>query len=319
MAEKTAIEWADSTANFWIGCTKDGPGCVFCYAEEQQDHRFHRVEWGPRGDRSYCAAGWGILAKYHRVAAANDNVDPELGRRRRIFINSLADSFDDHASIIWRVDMLDLIERSTAVNCLLLTKRIENVEAMVPEHWKRPGGWPEHVWLGITVVNQEEANRDIPILLDLKARFGIKVAFLSIEPMIGPIDLEAICTGWYFINALSGLKYHDAPEGEHSATEYGAKLDWIIVGGESGKSEHIRLIHPAWVRHIQRACRDFGVPFLFKQWGEWSPAPEIIDAGGTLFHKFEDGTWMQRRGKHDSGRALDGATYTEFPDERLAA
>ena len=72
-------------------------------------------------------------------------------------------------------------------------------------------------------------------------------------------------------------------------------------------------MHPDWARTLRDQCAAAGVPFFFKQWGEWSAAPEIIDAGGTSFSKFDDGTWMQRVGKHDAGAMLDGQKHREMP------
>lgn len=290
MAETTKIEWTDSTANYWIGCTKDGQGCVFCYAEADWDKRKSRVTWGPRGDRSECKAGPAVIKKFQRAANDNGGVDPELGRRRRIFINSLSDSFDDHQSIMWRPRMFADLEAATHLDIQLLTKRPENVVDMVPAHWLEPGGWPQNIWLGISVPTQKEAREDIPVLRALKRKYGIPVAFLSCEPLLedlGDIDLSDI--------------------------------DWVIAGGESGRSA--RSMHLNWVRRLRDQCAAAGVPFLMKQWGEWAPAGQSVTAGHRI-HEFgydEVGQCrLHRVGKKAAGRMLDGVTHTEFPISPLA-
>jgi protein gp37 len=89
-------------------------------------------------------------------------------------------------------------------------------------------------------------------------------------------------------------------------------IDWVIVGGESGPGA--RPMHPDWARSLREQCAAADVPFLFKQWGEWTPAPEVIDASGQMFHRFDDGTWVQRIGKNAAGRLLDGRTHDSFPE-----
>ncbi len=309
MAKDTAIEWADATANFWIGCTKDGAGCVNCYAEADWDKRKHRVQWGDRGERSYCKAGWSLIRRLHAIALANGGVDPELGHRRAVFVNSLSDSFDPHPSIAWRARMLDEIEACDGVDSLLLTKRIENVAGMVPSRWL--AAWPRHVALGISVPTQKEADQDVPQLVRLKRAAGIRTVFLSIEPLVGPVTIP-----------LELLR----------------QIDWVIVGGESGK--HARPMHPDWVRALRDACAEAGVPFFFKQWGDWLPwEPEHVPGwksqnggwldGNTLpdFNDADLTDWTdaclydgddvcchQRVGKHAAGRLLDGVLHNDRPE-----
>ena len=298
MADRTNIEWADSTANLWIGCTKLSPGCDNCYAERDWDHRKHRVTWGPHGDRSFCAAGWDLILRMQRRAAGNNGVDPDLGRKRRIFVNSLSDFFDNHRSIIWRDEAFRLFEACRDVILILVTKRPENVIRMVPEGWLLPGGWPAHVWLLTSAEDQERYDHRWPILRDLP---GPAVKGLSIEPMLGPISLRDLL-----------------------------HLDWVIVGGESGPNA--RPMHPDWAQSLRDQCQAAGVPFLFKQWGEWLPAVSE-DTGEGLVMWPEDGRdleqdfseWgrhpirnlpgqeMWRVGKKRAGRFLAGRTWDEVP------
>jgi protein gp37 len=301
MAATTNIEWADSTANFWIGCTKDGAGCVNCYAESEWDKRRHRVEWGPRGARSECKAGPILLRKLHHAAATNLGVDPDLGRRRRVFINSLSDSLDPHPSIVWRDAMFAQMQDCWTLDLLLLTKRIENLAEMAPASW-RFAAWPRHIWTGISVPTQKEADEDLPLLVELKHRFGIRRIFLSLEPLIERVDIP------------DELMQH---------------VDWAIVGGESGRNP--RPMHPDWERTLRHQCGRLGVPYLGKQWGEWSPnrgslpafgigSPEIRCAwpdgtveGGTMHQHGGAGIPLWRVGKRAAGRLFDGIEHNGFP------
>lgn len=236
MAKDTKINWADSTFNPWIGCTKIGPGCDNCYAKADFEDRRQRVVWGAGNPRSRTKT-WGDPVRWNSQHAA---FFAKHGRRRRVFCASLADVFDNEVPNEWRTDLWDLIRATPNLDWLLVTKRIGNAYGMLPLYFNAER-YP-HVWLGITVTSQEEADRDIPKLLGINS--GIK--FLSMEPLLGAIQL-----------------------GEHGLHGGPGQLDWVIVGGESGPNA--RPMHPIWVDSIRKQCESAGVPFLFKQWGEWIP------------------------------------------------
>lgn len=181
MADNTKIEWADATANFWIGCTKLSPACDHCYAERDWDHRKHRVTWGPHGDRSPVKAGADVMRKMQRRAAAFKS---EHGRPPRVFINSLSDFADNHRSIdpAWREAVWQAARDCPDVVLMILTKRPQNLPYYLPSDW---GQGYLNVWIGTTVENQVEADRRIPDLLATPA----VVRFLSCEPLLGPVDL----------------------------------------------------------------------------------------------------------------------------------
>jgi protein gp37 len=147
MAETTEISWAHSTFNPWIGCTKVSPGCDNCYAATLMDDRYGRVKWGAGEARSARRRGTS-RSRWNRKAAAS-------GKPWRVFCASLADVFDNEVPDEWRTDLWALIAATPHLTWMLLTKRIGNVTYPMPHN----------VWLGITVVNQEEADRDIPKLL----------------------------------------------------------------------------------------------------------------------------------------------------------
>jgi protein gp37 len=302
MAITSNIEWTDATWNPWVGCTKISPACDHCYAAVSTAARTlaHRLGietlWGAGIHRYRTSeANWQQPLKWNDRHA---EFYAQHGRRRRVFCASLADVFDNEVPAQWRSDLFKLIDSTKNLDWLLLTKRIGNVRNLT----RGVSAWP-NVWLGATICNQEEADRDIPKLLATPAR----VRFLSIEPMLGPIDLST----WIgdrqkdvIARRLAGLPYE-----RHF-------VDWVIAGGESG--HHARPMHPAWARSIRDQCRDAGVPFLFKQWGEWGPNIEYPTADayrwpiGNGMDSLTD-WWSYRVGKKAAGRLLDGVTHDGFP------
>jgi len=354
MSENSKIEWTDATFNPWEGCQKVGPGCDHCYAEAR-NVRFAggtSVNWGEHAPRRRTSpanwrkplawnarpflecreCGWrgDRPASINGVAACPEvacaSLDVVLARRR-VFCASLADVFDNAVDPTWRVDLFRLIAKTPNLDWLLLTKRIGNARAMlnyvVDELSHGINSWDElpwpGVWLGATVVNQAEADRDIPKLLAVPAC----VRFLSMEPLLGPVDLTAVsftASPGHFGDAL---QWHHHPHG--SRDEPYPAVGWVISGGESGPDA--RPLHPDWARDLRSQCAAAGVPFLFKQWGEWLPA----DTDGESFAAADDGSnrelegrlhatrlgaqTMMRVGKHTAGRLLDGRTHDEFPHQ----
>jgi len=283
MSANTKIEWADHTFNPWEGCQKVGPGCDHCYAEAR-NARFgggQAVNWGPGAPRRRTSAkNWQLPIKWNVEAAAK-------GIRYRVFCASLADVFDNAVDPAWRVDLFDLIEATPNLDWLLLTKRIGNVQPMMCDvgHSRvwldrqiAAGQLPRNVWLGVTVVNQDEYDRDAQKLLRVPA----SKRFLSIEPLLGPI---------------------------HGAPSIGA-FDWVIVGGESGHGA--RPMHPDWARSLHDQCDWYSVPFFFKQWGEWLPAMQHGAREGA-FIEINASDAPVRVGKKAAGRHLDGRTWDEVP------
>jgi len=314
MGEKTKISWSDSTANLWIGCTKVSPACDHCYAERDWDHRFGRVQWGPDGDRSEAKSGWELIEKFNREAAKNGGIDPELGRRRRIFVNSLSDIGDNHRSILWHAEAFALFDRSPCVDILLVTKRPKMLLKLIERHapdWLRPGAWPAHVWVLVTVEDQERADERREAFRAIPA----KVRGVSYEPALGPVDW----TGWEFIQ-------------------------WLIAGGESG--DKARTSDANWFRAALKWAGEHSIAFHFKQWGEWLPSGQFMNdygrvTGGTatsegrmrvhyrdassnevkILWPFKgvptkangEGVLCFKAGKDLAGNKLDGREWLEFP------
>lgn len=176
MGENSKIQWTDHTFNPWIGCQKVSPGCDHCYAEALMDKRYHKVEWGPQGERKRTSqANWRLPLRWAKAAR-------KAGERPRVFCASLADVFDNQVDQSWRIDLFDLIGETEELDWLLLTKRPENIAKMLPTNWG--DGW-SNVWLGTTCEDQATFNRRWPILLTVPA----VVRFISYEPAIGQLSM----------------------------------------------------------------------------------------------------------------------------------
>lgn len=220
--------------------------------------------------------------------------------RRRVFCSSLSDWLDNEVPIEWLIDLLDVIRQTPNLDWLLLTKRIGNFGSRLDKarrycceerrdlsvsvwNWMANGDAPPNVWLGATVVNQAEVDRDIPKLLSTPAA----VRWISVEPMLGPIDLDY----WPIYG----------PDREQM-------LNWVVCGGESGPAA--RPMHPDWARSLRDQCVTAGVPFLFKQWGEHAPNWMNDDDGDPI----PGSEWIDRMGKRAAGRTLDGRTWSQWPE-----
>lgn len=285
MAEKTGIEWTDSTFNPWWGCTKISPACDNCYAADL-DKRTGGDHWGNVPRRRTSEKNWNDPRRWQKAA---DVFMGAYGRKRRVFCASMADVFDNQVPTEWRDDLWSLISECPDLDWLLLTKRPQNIGGMLPEFWDEVKG---HVWLGTTIEDQQRADQNIPHLL----KHDSAVRFLSCEPMVGAIDLAHVAysmrgfgplwaeplTGWTRAQG-HGYRERDLPN----------KINWVIAGGESGP--HARVADPAWFRQLRDQCAEAGVPFLFKQWGNW------------------DENMQHVRDKKDAGRVLDGVTHDGYP------
>lgn len=298
MAKNSKIEWTHHSFNPWIGCSKMSAGCANCYAETYAG-RFSMAYWGPKAQRVRTSdENWRQPLRWNRQAEQD-------GVRRRVFCASLADIFETNEQLVkWRRSLFHLIEQTTALDWLLLTKRPENVNDMVPAAWHNAGRWPRHVWVGTSVEDQAAAEERIPHLLDVPA----PVRFLSCEPLLGPVDLSR----WLLCDVCGGSGiYYDEITQQNEYCGCGPALEWVIVGGESGHKA--RVMHPDWARTLRDQCNQAGVPFFFKQRGEWTwDYPQGI----SLAHRkqrYMYGITFYRVGKNLAGRELDGRTWDELP------
>lgn len=293
MGANSAIEWTHHTFNIVWGCQRVSPGCQHCYAETLAKRYGHNV-WGPAKTterREMSAAYWRQPYKWEREAKAS-------GQRARVFCGSMSDVFEDHPTNNWaRANLFGLIEETPHLDWLLLTKRPENIDRMLPIDWLRRAR--NNVWFGTSVEDQQRADERIPHLLNVPA----KVRFLSCEPLLGPVDLSEWLDPGYETGGPQG--WQGTPVGIH----------WVIAGGESGHGA--RPMHPAWARSLRDQCQAAGVAFFMKQWGEYTPYYEQADPESGQLRLAEFTKGMQRVGKARAGRLLDGRTWDELPGQVL--
>lgn len=256
MGETTNISWTKVTFNPWVGCTQISPGCNHCYAAAS-DRRFTGGQhWGagaPR--RRTVASNWRNPLRWNNEAQKSGEFWP-------VFAASQADIFDNEVDPAWREDFWELVRATPALTWQIVTKRVGNVRKMLPPDWG--DGYP-NVWLGITVVNQLEADRDIPKLFLVPA----SLRFLSVEPMLAGIDLTRIVfeDGYKSVNALTGVVLTNLTGGA-AVHNIGPKIDWVITGGESKQpGQPARAFDLAWADLIAADCANAGIPFFMKQTG----------------------------------------------------
>lgn len=245
MAKETGIPWTDSTFNSWWGCTKVGPACDHCYAEAV-DLRTQQSHWGAGVPRRLLSEN--ARNEPYRWQRAADKFRAENGRDRRVFTLSMGDLFDNEVPSAWRADHMHIMEQCNRLQWQVCTKRIGNVEKMVPPNWLER--WPQHVGMLITVVDQKEADRDIPKLLRLKSGWCLPWVGLSMEPILERVDLSP----------------------------YLRHLDWIILGGESGKDFRAWDGFVDYARDLRNQCADAGTAFFMKQMSAYHPADTMIPA-----------------------------------------
>ena len=317
MAENSKILWTHHTINFWWGCAKVSDACTHCYAEGQDAHYYPEggvnpsrlgpakpSHWGPNAPR-LLRVGPAIreAMRYQRQAEKE-------GIRYRAFTNSMADFFEDRRDLDEaRLQALEAIRRTPNLDWLLLTKRPERVIALlnrVRDAIELEGGsgnqalriwidgWlegkpPANVWLGTTCENQEWTDRRLADLLKVSAA----VRFLSVEPMLGEVHLKGDLAG----------------------------LHWVIAGGESGAQA--RPMQAGWARALRDQCAAAGIPFIFKQWGEFCAPSQLPEEAFVIWDANENAAGNpdlnrpMRFGKKVTGRFLDGVEHEAYPVPNL--
>ena len=318
MGDATNISWTESTWNPITGCDEVSPGCDHCYAKTLAE-RFR----GTPGH--YFERGFDVVLR-------PDKLDQPLRwtRPRRIFVDSMSDVFHKDVSDDYVAQVFAIMALAPQHTFQLLTKRhgrmrsLLNSQTFLQLVWDRMRAmsfdrttnmaprlvlptsleWPlPNVWAGVSVEDQDRANLRIPALLDTPA----VVRFISCEPLLGPVDLFA-----------------------SSRIDRDPGIDWVIAGGESGRGA--RPMHPQWARLLRDECKEAGIPFHFKQRGEytwehstddpwaWTPADTWVNSatGETANEELamaSGGSWTGawRVGKKRAGRILDGHTHDDYP------
>jgi protein gp37 len=214
MAMKSSIEWTESTWNPLTGCTKISPGCKHCYAERMA------LRLQAMGQANYVN---GFALTLHEEAL---ELPLRWKKSQTIFVNSMSDMFHAKVPSDFILRAFDVMRRAHWHRFQILTKRADRLLALSEQL-----PWADNIWMGVSVENTPYTYR-----IDRLRDTGAAVKFLSLEPLLGPLD--NLC--------LDGI-------------------DWVIVGGESGPGA--RAMRSEWVISIRDQCVEAGVPFFFKQWG----------------------------------------------------
>jgi len=288
----TKIEWSQETWNPITGCSPVSEGCENCYARRMADRLKGRYGY-PKNDPFRPGT-------FHPGKIGINIFRPG----KRVFVCSMGDFFHDAVTREMREEVYKVIENHPNINFIFLTKRPQNVMS----YWI---GDCDNVWLGVTAENQQRADERIPILLQIPAI----VRFVSVEPMLGPIDLIKAGLRPIFKN----------PTGDPPMMELLPNIDWVICGGETGPGA--RPMHPDWVRSLRNQCQESGTPFFFKSWGEWitknksyPPNEETpiqwINIPFVKTYCWNEDYWAYQVGKKAAGRILDGRTWEEYPNAK---
>ncbi|MDX5935630.1 phage Gp37/Gp68 family protein [Acidithiobacillus thiooxidans] len=268
MSDKTGISWTDATWNPVTGCTKVSQGCKHCYAERD----WARLSANPKAVSYYGRA-------FTDVACHADRLNQPLRwqKPRMIFVNSMSDLFHESVPDAFIDQVFAVMALAEQHIFQVLTKRPERMLAYLSTPGReyvigekampavRPDcfgvqEWPiPNVWLGVSAEDQETADARIPLLMQAPAA----LRWVSAEPLLGPIDFEAVPVGMF-----GPLRPYQA-----SVTTFNQRIKWVVAGGESGPDA--RPMHPDWVEAIQEQCTQAHVPFFFKQWGEWLPLTQM--------------------------------------------
>ncbi len=321
----TKIEWTrgddGSLGETWnpvTGCSHVSAGCTNCYAE--------RITARFRKDHK----PWTAANAKHNVVLHPDRLEIPLHwkKPRKIFVNSMSDLAHEEVPDEFIALVFQVMQSARKHTFQILTKRPDRMMSFFGRV-KRWEGWytldgeeikgyrgnaaiigdddnwpPQNVWLGVSVEDQKTADERIPLLLQTPAA----VRFVSYEPALGAVDF-----GIYLSrdNMFPMPGFKDPLPG----------LNWIIAGGESGPGA--RPSHPDWFRSVRDQCQAAGVPFFFKQWGEWLPSLDVPSGHADTYSHKRQGSrnpcqslgdeLMVKVGKKAAGRLLDGRTWDQFP------
>jgi protein gp37 len=297
---ETTIEWTKrpgtvgATWNVSTGCNKVDRGCKNCYAEKM--HKRLTAMGQPKYLHDFLdgALPWEAALK-----------EPAKWRKpRTVFVNSMSDLFHEKIDFNFLIKVFQVIKDTPRHTYLVLTKRPERAWQFYQHMEVCSGGqwdFPPNMWLGTSINDQASADLRIPLLINIPARLH----FVSYEPATGPADIRQ----WLYTLALN----------TSLNPIYSMRLDWVIMGGESGAKA--QPMHPVWARHVRNACLHASVPFFFKQWGQWQPHSYLRDGKPYLPAELGQGEHMltqptpqlMRRTREKSFNLLDGQLHQNFP------
>jgi protein gp37 len=237
----SAIEWTDATWNPTTGCDRTSPGCDRCYALtlaarlKAMGQEKYQADGDPR------TSGPGFRLTLHPETL---EIPHRWVRPRMIFVNSMSDLFHPEVPTDFVERVFDVIRTTPQHTYQVLTKRSKRLVSLVD---RLP--WPANLWMGVSIESQAYAFR-----ADHLRRVPAAVRFLSLEPLLGPLDLDL------------------------------SSIDWVIAGGESGSGA--RPVDPQWILSVRDACATSGTPFFFKQWGGRNPKAGGRDLDGRTWDEY---------------------------------
>ena len=315
---QSKIEWTDKVWNPILGCRHVSEGCRNCYAE-RMTIRLNAMAQASGNEELWAACSDVLKFDYSEVETGkakgfNGKVSLMTNRLHqplhwkkpsKIFVNSMSDLFHEDVPFEFIIKVISVIQICEEHTFQILTKRSERalsffeyINGMIKSCGKACNMDDliiSNLWMGVSAENQHTFDQRRFYL----SQIPTAVRFISIEPLLGNINFDFSEVG---------------------------KRDWIIVGGESGPNA--RPMHPDWVRSIRDQCKEYKIPFMFKQWGEWIPSynagerssepgyynKSIGDNWVKHYHQFPDGQGMVKVGKKKAGRLLDGKIYDEYPE-----
>lgn len=254
---ETTIPYVTYSFNPWWGCEKVSAGCSRCYAETFS-HRLGRDHWGDGKTtkrRVFDTAHFLELRKWNKSAI-------KAGERRRVLVASMGDLFEDNDQVVGaRKTFWTIAEECTALDFLLLTKRPENISKFIPSRFR--SRMPRNFWFGVSAEDQETLDERWSMLDSETHNFRPSKLWLSLEPLLEPVDLTDI------------FAEVDFKEPVYLPWALTHAPDWVIVGGESGSG--CRVFCGDWARSIRDQCREAGISFFMKQFGGFPNKYERIE------------------------------------------
>lgn len=231
MAE-SSIEWTDVTWNPTTGCDQTSPGCDNCYAMTMAARLKAMGQSKYQADGDPRTSGPGFAITTHPDVL---DLPRHWTRPRMVFVDSMSDLFHEKVPLSFVQSVFEVIRDTPQHTYQVLTKRSKRLRELSEQL-----EFPPNLWMGVSIENQHYAFR-----ADHLRQVPATVRFLSLEPLLGPVEVDLV------------------------------GIDWVIVGGESGHGA--RPIQTSWVEAVRDACMDTSTPFFFKQWGGRFPK-----AGGRL-------------------------------------
>jgi len=293
------------------GCTPCSPGCEHCWSAAMTQRFGGKGRLVDEDGNPFMIEDGKFTGE---IKLHPERLDIPLRTRKPTVFAVWNDLFHEDVPDKFRDDAYAVMHGCDRHTYLILTKRADNLRRFMRDNFLPGYRGRDHIWHGVTVCNQQEADAKIPELLKVSGK-----RWLSIEPMLGPIDFFR-CSDAYHDALSSDLKSyriidrqyvpdHACPTCRDSRLGYLQGIDAVVLGGETGPGA--RPMHPDWVRGVRDQCQAARVAFYFKQWGEWGPKAGEDKYAPQCF-AFGDGLGdvpVFRVGSKRAGRTLDGREW----------